>query len=107
MLYGPHQLKIQWLTQRCDSLDPLDIAFQEMSDLELSDENKRKLAANSGRRKRWATEKWLPFVADLRPGDEVWRFSSPSEAWAKKCGCAGYSVVRDGEIIRSLVTIRN
>ena len=63
-LDGPHQLKIQWLTQRCDSLDPLDIAFQEMSDLELSDENKRKLAANSGRRKRWATEKWLPFVAD-------------------------------------------
>ena len=79
----------------------------EMAELKLSDDNKRKLADNSTRRKHWDAEKWQPFISDLQAGDEVWRFSSPSESWASMCGCAGYSVVRNGEILRSLVTLRN
>lgn len=98
-------MKVEWLQERCESLDAQDIWQREMEKLELYDEDKRKLLEISQQLKRWATEKWKPFVADLSDGDEVWRFSSPPETWNQFCGCAGYAVVRDGEIIRTLTTM--
>ena len=106
-LCGPTRLNTDWLTERCDSLSAFDIGMREVAETELSDDNKRKLVANSERREQWDVEKWQPFITDLLPEDEVWRFQSPPTTWAKMCGCAGYCVVRNGRILRSLVTIRN
>ena len=102
-----HAMKQEWLTERCESLTAHDVRLREMAGLDLSEENKQKLLERSDQLKRWEATKWLPFIADLMPDDEVWRFHSPPETWAKFCGCAGYVVIRDGQIIRSLTTMRN
>lgn len=100
-------MKHEWLAYRCESLNARDLRLREMAGLEISEENKGKLLARSEQLKKWETAKWLPFIADLLPDDEVWRFHSPPQTWANFCGCAGYVVVRDGQIIRSLTTLRN
>jgi hypothetical protein len=100
-------MKNEWLTERCESLTAQDIRLREMAELELSDFNKQKLLERSEHFKQWEATKWLPFIADLLPDDEVWRFHSPPETWANLCGRAGYVVIRDGQIIRTLTTMRN
>jgi hypothetical protein len=100
-------MKHEWLTERCESLSAQDVRLREMAELDLSEEGKRKLLERSEQLKRWEATEWLPFIADLMPDDEVWRFRSPAETWADFCGCAGYVVIRDGQIIRSLTTMRN
>lgn len=97
----------EWLTERCESLTFLDVRLRELAELKLSEGNKRKLLERSVPFKQWETTIWLPFIADLMPNDEVWRFHSPPETWANFRGCAGYVVLRDGQIIRSLTTLRN
>jgi hypothetical protein len=95
----------EWLTERCPSLDPYELRFQEMASIDLSEENKRKLLSRSEQFERWIKTKWKPFVADMLTGDELWRFRSPSTTWANMGGRAGYAIVRDGRIIRWLVTL--
>jgi len=100
-------MKLEWLTERCEDLAARAIQFRELAELELSDENERKLLERSEQLKQWAMTKWNPFVADLLPDDEVWRFRSPPQTWSSFCGCAGYVVLRDGQIIRTLTTARS
>lgn len=100
-------MRIEWLTERCDSLSAVDIRINEMASLDLSDENKRKLLAKSKRFAKWEQQRCTPFVSLVSDGDEVWRFTSPAENWAAFCGCTGYCIVRSGTIIETLVTIRN
>jgi hypothetical protein len=100
-------MKHQWLVERCDSLDARDVCLREMSTFDFSDEDKRKLVEQSEQLKRWRIEEWEPFIAGLQPADEVWRFRSPPETWNRFCGCAGYVVLRRGEIVRSLTTMRS
>jgi hypothetical protein len=97
----------EWLIERCDSTDPRDIRLREMDSLGLSKENKRELLDRSEQFRKWVSQKWTPFVAVMQPGDEIWRFRSPGDTWANMCGRAGYSIVRDGEVLRSLVTLMN
>jgi hypothetical protein len=52
------------------------------------------------------TERWRAFVQQLGDGDELWLFSSPDDMFAKKLGCMGYAIVRDGEIRDTLVLLR-
>ena len=78
-----------------------------LSSLDLSNDNKNTLLDRSKQFKEWVASKWEPFIAEVMPGDEVWRFQSPPETWANMAGRAGYSIVRDGTIIRSLVTLLN
>jgi hypothetical protein len=52
------------------------------------------------------TDRWPEFVQQLGEGDELWFFSSPDHAFAKKLGCLGYAIVRDGVIRDTLVTLR-
>ena len=40
----------------------------------------------------------------LRQGGELLEFCSPPETWRQLMGWAGYAVVRDGEIVASVVT---
>lgn len=100
-------MKLEWLTERCEKLAAREIRFREMANLELSEKNKRKLLEYSEQLNQWENTKWNPFVADLLPDDEVWRFQSPPHTWVGLCGCSGYAVLRDGQIIRTLTTTRN
>ena len=53
----------------------------------------------------YANESWEALKADMRPGDEVWSFSSDQYSWSMLCGRTGYSLVRDGEVVGSIVTM--
>jgi hypothetical protein len=45
------------------------------------------------------------FVQQLAEGDELWFFSSPADTFVRKCGCVGYSIVRDGIVRDTLITL--
>ena len=100
-------MKLEWLTERCEDLSAREIRYREMAELDLSDENKRRVLECSEQFKKWEMTKWIPFVSHLLPGDEVWRFRSPPQTWSNFCGCAGYAVLRDGQVIRTLTTMRS
>ncbi len=48
---------------------------------------------------------WEEFKAKMIIGDELWEFSSSSESWDSLAGRAGVALVRNGEVIDSIVTI--
>lgn len=52
------------------------------------------------------TPQWRAFIEGMEPSDELWSFSSSDESFARKLGCAGYAIVRDGKVHLVLVTIR-
>jgi hypothetical protein len=52
-------------------------------------------------------KKWLEFKRRIQKADELWEFSSPPETWAHLSGRAGICIVRNGEIIDSMVTAMN
>jgi len=45
------------------------------------------------------------FGESMKPGDEIWFFSSPPEFWQSLCGSSGYVLVREGEVIDSFTTV--
>ena len=100
-------MMVEWLTEKCQTTDPREIRLQEMASLELSNANKQELLNRSEQFRQWIETKCDPFVAEMAPGDELWRFRSPAHTWANMAGWAGYSIVRDGKILRSLVTLMN
>jgi hypothetical protein len=51
--------------------------------------------------------KWEALKAEMQPGDELWTFSSPAQSWQDLAGSAGVALVRDGNPIKVLVTMRN
>ena len=52
-------------------------------------------------------EGWVNLRAKLQEGDELWFFSTPIEDWKHMCGRSGYSIVRNGDIVASCITIMN
>lgn len=100
-------MKTEWLVEQCTSTDPRAIRLKEMAALELSEANKNKLLERSKEFRAWVETKWIPFISEMSPGDELWRFRSPPGSWDRLCGAAGYSIVRDGTIVTLLVTLRN
>jgi hypothetical protein len=52
------------------------------------------------------TDAWRRFVHQLGERDELWFFSSPDDTFAKKLGCQGYAIVREGIIRDTLITLR-
>jgi hypothetical protein len=100
-------MMIEWLTEKCPTTDAHEIRLHEMASLEVSDAYKQELLNRSEQFRRWVETKWNPFIAEMAPGDELWRFRSPGRTWANLAGRAGYSIVRDGKVIRSLVTLMN
>jgi hypothetical protein len=98
----------EWLIERCTTTDPDELQRQDFEGLELSDEKmKRFLKDRAEQHQRWVQTEWNPFVGQMLLGDELWRFCSPEDTWANLAGCAGYSIVRDGVVLDSLVTLRN
>jgi hypothetical protein len=49
----------------------------------------------------------LAFKARLKPGDELWGFDSPPESWANLHGSRGMAIVRNGEVVDTLVMMEN
>ena len=100
-------MMVEWLTEKCLTTDPREIRLQEMASLELSVASKQELLNRSEQFNRWVETTWNPFIAEMMPGDELWRFRSPAKTWANMAGRAGYAIVREGKIIRSLVSLLN
>jgi hypothetical protein len=48
--------------------------------------------------------RWECFKAHTMPGDEVWEFKSPIETWEQFAGRRGYAIVREGAVVRAIVT---
>ena len=95
----------EWLTQQSTTTDPYEIRHQDMDLLDLPEAKKQTLLKHSEQFERWIEMKWKPFVAEMMEGDELWRFRSPAQTWTNLSGRAGYAIIRDGKIIRSLVTM--
>jgi hypothetical protein len=53
------------------------------------------------------TDAWRSFVQQLGEGDELWFFSSSDGKFAKKLGCQGYTIVREGSIRETIITLRS
>jgi hypothetical protein len=88
-------------------MDPKALRLEDMASLELSDENKNKLLDRSEQFQQYVDNTWNPFIVDMLPGDELWRFRSPDDTWARLAGRAGYAILRNGKIVRSLITLLN
>lgn len=52
-------------------------------------------------------QQWRDLKASMRPGDALWRFSSPRDSWLRLGGRAGLCVVRAGAVTYTLVTEMN
>jgi hypothetical protein len=50
---------------------------------------------------------WESLKASMKPGDEIWSFSSPGDDWKNLAGRAGVALVRDGVPIKTVVTVLN
>lgn len=50
---------------------------------------------------------WEALKSAMQTGDEVWRFSSPTEDWERLMGWEGVALVRSGQIIQCVVTGMN
>lgn len=46
---------------------------------------------------------WQKLQRQAREGDELWAFSSPSGSWKKQSKYSGYALVRDGQIVDTVV----
>jgi len=42
--------------------------------------------------------------AEIKPGDELWNFSSSTESWQQLAGRMGVALLRDGKVIQVLIT---
>jgi hypothetical protein len=52
-------------------------------------------------------EEWLAILRRMEPDDELWEFNSPPETWQNLCGRRGFAVVRDGEVVATILTVMN
>jgi hypothetical protein len=52
-------------------------------------------------------EKWKAFIAQMVEGDQLWEFISPPDTWQNLCGRQGIAIVRNGEVLSTLVTEMN
>jgi hypothetical protein len=54
-----------------------------------------------------ADAKWQALKSAMRPGDELWTFTSPADSWAHLAGRAGIALVRNRTIVSAIVTLMN
>jgi hypothetical protein len=50
---------------------------------------------------------WRKLVASMQRGDELWEFSSAPHTWQHLAGRAGIALVRNDEIVDSIITAMN
>jgi hypothetical protein len=52
-------------------------------------------------------DRWRAMIGEMQHGDELWEFASSPESWQQLAGRAGIALVRNGEIVASIVTMLN
>jgi hypothetical protein len=52
-------------------------------------------------------DRWRDLVGEMQDGDELWEFASSPESWQQLAGRTGIALVRNGEIVASIVTRLN
>jgi hypothetical protein len=50
---------------------------------------------------------WEALKSAMQPDDELYAFHSSPESWQALAGRRGYALVRDGKVIREVVTMLN
>lgn len=55
----------------------------------------------------FANNLWVRLKEQIRQGDQIWRFCSPHDSWAHLAVREGFCLVRDGEVVASVLTKMN
>jgi hypothetical protein len=50
---------------------------------------------------------WQKLQRQALGGDELWAFSNPPSTWRKMGRCSGFALVREGEIVESVITAKH
>lgn len=50
---------------------------------------------------------WLSFKKEIKQGDQIWKFRSSAESWRHFAGREGLCIVRDDEVVASIITRMN
>lgn len=50
---------------------------------------------------------WQNLKANIKPGDELWRFCTPGLSWEEMMGWAGFALFRNGKLVGSVTTSEN
>ena len=50
---------------------------------------------------------WQKLKSQARAEDELWAFRNPPSTWRKLGKRMGYALVRDGEVIQSIITVES
>jgi hypothetical protein len=50
---------------------------------------------------------WQKLQRQARGSDELWAFANPPSTWRKLGKCTGFALVREGEIVESVVTAKH
>jgi len=53
------------------------------------------------------SDQWEALKAAMQPGDELYAYRSSPETWRALAGRSGYALVRDGKVVREVVTMLN
>jgi len=54
-----------------------------------------------------AQRRWKSMLEQMQDGDELWEYSSSDQSWEHFAGRAGIALIRDGQIIDSILTSMN
>jgi hypothetical protein len=52
-------------------------------------------------------QRWNEFMLGYEDRDEIWEYSSTIDEWERLMGSSGYVRIRDGKVIKSLMTRMN
>ncbi|HLV81572.1 MAG TPA: hypothetical protein VKT32_14895 [Chthonomonadaceae bacterium] len=50
---------------------------------------------------------WTAFLAQMRPGDQLWYFISPPDTWRHLAGRLGYVILRAGQQVAQMIIMMN
>lgn len=67
----------------------------------------RKSPTRLAREDSFYVDELLHMIHIKETGDELWRFRTPAETWASKCGRAGFALVRGDNVVYAIITLRN
>lgn len=84
---------------------------KKMTVAEAEAEHMVSLADEDGTRREvpfgYCNRDWMELVTAMQEGDELWSYSSSDESWANLAGRMGLVLLRDGEVIESVLTAMN
>jgi hypothetical protein len=98
-------IAVEWLQERLNTTDPMELARRELEQLEIDPADWDSYLAGADLA-RWLS-KWVAFLEQIVPRDELWTYASPTETWEDLAVAAGYAIVRHGKPIYVLNSRRN